>query len=302
MMHKSNVMQNELHMFLHYLRLERGLSDNTVAAYESDLKQWLSIFCERGITQLRQIERLHIIWVLAQMPEFGYKSATVFRKMAALRAFLKYLVAEGLLSVNPAEDMEMPKKGHRLPQVLSLKEVESLLTAPDPHKPLGNRDRSLLEMLYATGMRVSEVIGLHVADLDMQQGLVRCMGKGEKERVVPVGDQALEAVHAYLLHSRPVLLGQTNCRLLFVNRRGRPLTRQTVWKLVKQYARQAGLKEEITPHTLRHSFATHLLENGADLRAVQEMLGHTDIVTTQIYTHLTRKALKNIYNLAHPRA
>jgi integrase/recombinase XerD len=295
-------MEDYVGLFLNYLRVERGLAENTLAAYRADLGQWVRFLAARGVQSPAQVTRGHIAAFLLQQQRDGRRPATVARRLAAVRTFLKFLTAEGLVAANPAEDLGSPRLQQRLPHVLNLEEVERLLLVPDTGNPLGLRDRALLELLYATGLRVSEAVSLKAGDLDAAAGLLRCLGKGGRERVVPVGDEALRAVERYLQRARPALLKGRTSRYLFVNRRGRPLTRQTVWKLIKRYARRAGINREITPHTLRHSFATHLLENGADLRAVQEMLGHADIVTTQIYTHLTTRGLRAVYDRAHPRA
>lgn len=295
-------MEHYVDVFLNYLSVERGLADNTLAAYHGDLLGWVRFLAGQGVHGPTEIKGGHVTAYLLQLQREGRRPATSARRLSAVRAFLKFLAAEGIVDTNPAEHLGSPKAGHKLPRVLSVAEVERLLLAPDTGKPLGLRDAALLEVLYATGLRVSEVVNLKLGDLDVTGGLLRCLGKGQRERVVPVGDEALRVVGGYLQRSRPVLLQGRGTRFLFVNRRGRPLTRQTVWKLIKRYARRAGVDREITPHTLRHSFATHLLENGADLRAVQEMLGHADIVTTQIYTHLTTRGLRAVYDRTHPRA
>jgi integrase/recombinase XerD len=307
-------MEGYVELFLNYLRVERGLADNTLAAYRGDLRQWARFLAAQSVQLPVDIKGGHITAYLLRLQRDGRRSSTSARQLSALRVFLKFLAAEGLVGTNPAEHLGSPKVARRLPRVLQLDEVERLLLAPDTGSLLGLRDRALLELLYATGLRVSEAVSLKVGDLDAAGGLLRCLGKGQRERIVPVGDEALRAIEQYLLRSRPLLLKGRKMRLLFVNRRGRPLTRQTVWKLIKRYARQAGIdrcryqpgekgsESRIAPHTLRHSFATHLLENGADLRAVQEMLGHVDIVTTQIYTHLTTRSLRAVYDRTHPRA
>ena len=295
-------MERYVELFLGHLRVERGLAANTLAAYRADLAQWVRFLDNQGVRSPAAIRRGHITAFLLQLQRDGRRPATVARRLAAVRAFSKFLAAEGWAAADPAEEVGSPRLAHRLPPVLGVDEVEKLLEAPDTGNPLGLRDRALLELLYAAGLRVSEAVNLRVGDLDMAAGLVRCLGKGERERIVPVGEEALRVLGAYLRRARPGFLRGRSSRYLFLNRRGRPLTRQTVWKLLKRYARQAGINREITPHTLRHSFATHLLENGADLRAVQEMLGHADIVTTQIYTHLTTRGLRAVYDRTHPRA
>ncbi len=295
-------MEQYVELFLDYLRIERGLAVNTLTAYRADLARWVRFLARQGVQSPGDIKRGHITAFLEQLRRDGQQPATVARRLAAVRAFLKFLAAERLVATNPAEELGSPRLAHRLPHVLGLEEVQRLLEAPDTGSPLGLRDRALLELLYATGLRVSEAVSLRVGDLDMAAGLLRCLGKGGRERLVPVGDEALRVTGAYLRQARPRLLKGRPSRYLFLNRRGQPLTRQTVWKLLKRYAKRAGIDRQVTPHTLRHSFATHLLENGADLRAVQEMLGHADIVTTQIYTHLTTRGLRAVYDRTHPRA
>ncbi len=292
----------QLGLFLNHLNVERGLSENTLAAYRGDLRQFGAFLAAQGVRDLSAVQTRHITGYLLEQKREGRRPATVARRLSAVRAFLKFLAAEGLVPANPAEYTGSPKRAQRLPRVLRVDQVDRLLTAPDTANPLGLRDRALMEVLYASGLRVSEAVNLKTGDLDRRGGLVRCLGKGGRERVVPVGGEAVRLVDEYLSRSRPVLLKGRRTRFLFVNRRGRPLTRQTVWKLIKRYAREAGIQKEITPHTLRHCFATHLLENGADLRAVQEMLGHADIVTTQVYTHLTSRGLRAVYDRTHPRA
>lgn len=287
--------------FIDYLRVERGLAGNTLAAYRRDLAHFAAFLGKRDLP-LAAVDRPLLTAYLHDLDRAGRSSATRARRLAALRGFFRYLHEEGHLAADPTEGMASPRLERRLPRIVSVEEVVRLVGAPDPSRPEGLRDRALLELLYATGMRVSELVGLDLDDVHLEHGYARCRGKGSKERVVPVGVPALRAVREYLLHGRPRLVRNLGERALFLNRRGGRLSRQAVWKLIKAYARAAGIGRAMTPHTLRHSFATHLLAGGADLRSVQELLGHADVATTQIYTHLTRRHLLETYMRAHPRA
>ncbi|MBC7345200.1 MAG: site-specific tyrosine recombinase XerD, partial [Clostridia bacterium] len=249
-----------------------------------------------------QVTRPVIVAYLEHLKDRGRAPATISRHLATLKSFYQYLVQERVVSEDPTVDLESPRMGKRLPQVLSVEEVERLLRQPGTGKPHGIRDRAMLELLYATGLRVSELVSLNLEDIDLDGKCVRCLGKGGKERLVPMGEVAEKYVRLYLRRGRSRLVRFPGEKALFVNQQGKRLTRQGCWKIIKKYARQARISKVITPHTLRHSFATHLLENGADLRSVQEMLGHADIATTQIYTHLTRGKIKEVYKRAHPRA
>ncbi|MDA8147132.1 MAG: site-specific tyrosine recombinase XerD [Thermaerobacter sp.] len=288
--------------FLNYLGVERGLAANTLESYGRDLAQYRHYLGDDGGRSLDQVLPSTIVAYLLALQDQGKATATVARRLAALKAFYQYLVREGRLERDPTADLESPKLQKRLPRVLTVEEVEQVLGQPDLTKPVGLRDRAMLELLYATGIRVSELVALNLGDLNGAAGYIRCVGKGTKERIVPVGQPALEAVEAYLDRGRKRFLREPRELALFVNHHGRRLTRQGFWKIIKRYAREARLEKSITPHTLRHSFATHLLENGADLRSVQEMLGHADISTTQIYTHITQGKVREIYDKAHPRA
>lgn len=286
--------------YLNHLSVERGLSLNTLEAYSRDLNHF-AVFCQEHNYELKQADVQVLIDYLYLLRGEGHKASTVARKIAALRGFYSFLVAEKLLTKNPCSLLENPKQGQKLPQVLTLDEVDRLLAAPEREKPADYRDKAMLEVLYATGMRVSELLGLDVGDID-ELGFVKCLGKGNKERIIPIGSKALVAVSDYLLHGRNQLVLNSKQAALFVNRRGGRLSRQGFWKILKSYQLKAGITRPVSPHTLRHCFATHLLQNGADLRSVQEMLGHVDISTTQIYTHLTKNYLRDIYRKAHPRA
>ncbi|HEY8393286.1 MAG TPA: site-specific tyrosine recombinase XerD [Thermaerobacter sp.] len=287
--------------FIDYLRVERGLASNTLASYGRDLAHFAAFLRDRGLP-LAAVDRPLLMAYLHELHRSGRRAATRARRLAALRGFFRYLHEEGYLPADPTEGLASPRLERRLPRVLSVAEVTRLLNGPDASRPEGLRDRAMLELLYATGMRVSELVGLDLDDVHLDHGYARCRGKGGKERVVPVGVPALRAVRDYLLRGRPRLVRRLGERALFLNRRGGRISRQAVWKLLKTYARAAGIGRPVTPHTLRHSFATHLLAHGADLRSVQELLGHADVTTTQIYTHLTRRHLLETYMQAHPRA
>ena len=288
--------------YLHYLVVEKGLSRNTIESYGRDLRVFLDFVEGRGIRSFRQVTRGDVLAFLKELQGRGLSVRSVSRALISLRGLFRFLLLEGHLEEDPVEEMEVPRPPRSLPHVLSLQEVERILEAPDPGTPLGVRDRAMLELLYATGMRVSELVGLPPEGVDIQVGFVRVKGKGDKERVIPIGEVARERLDIYLREGRPRLLKGRESPYLFVNRQGRGLSRQGIWKLIKRYALQAGVLTPITPHTLRHSFATHLLERGADLRFVQVMLGHADIGTTQIYTHLNQEYLRKIYQQYHPRA
>ena len=288
--------------FLTHVRVEKGLSANTVEAYRRDLLKF-DDFAKKRKLSLEAVRRDDLVDFLAGLYRQKLESKTVARHLVTLRNFFRYAQVQELIVEDPSVTLESPKIRRSLPGYLRLEEVERLLQQPDAKTPLGQRDRAMLEVLYSTGLRVSELIGLRVTDLDAKVGCVRCIGKGDKERIVPVGKKALGMVEKYLREARPKLLGKVSgSPTLFVNRRGRQLTRVGVWKILSEYGRRAGLRVALTPHMLRHSFATHLLERGADLRSVQLMLGHSDISTTQIYTHVVEERLKQIYKAHHPRA
>jgi len=293
--------------FLAYLDLERGLSRNTLEAYRTDLQQFGVWLEEQGLSAL-EVTHTQLTDFIAQLGtgERGkgraVAPATVQRKVACLRSFYRHLRLEGTIEHDPAAELHGPRKSQRLPQVLSREEVARLLGGPKGTTPRALRDRALLELMYACGLRVSEAVGLELADVDLEEGMLRARGKGSKERIVPVGREAVAAVRAWLQRGRPVLVGLTPEPHLFVNQRGQGLTRQGLYKIVQRHARAAGLEGRMSPHTLRHSFATHLLAGGCDLRSLQEMLGHADLATTQLYTQLSAERLKDAYFSAHPRA
>lgn len=295
-------MEDERKDFLHYLKIERGLSHNTLMSYERDLTQYVTFLQKNTeVSNVRMITRTHIMQYLHHLNDLNRSQSTIARTLSSIRAFHQFLVREQLAQSDPSLHIETPKKERKLPKILSMKEVDALL-AMDAQDALSIRNKAMLEMLYATGLRVTELVSLKVSDLHLTMGFVRCLGKGSKERIIPLGNMAKNSVEIYLSSSRSELVKQNQTDELFVNHHGRPLSRQGFWKILKAVAKDVGVEKEITPHTLRHSFATHLLENGADLRAVQEMLGHADISTTQIYTHVSKARLTDIYRSYHPRA
>jgi integrase/recombinase XerD len=294
--------QNLILEFIDYLGKEKGLADNTLESYSRDLRQYSSFLENDGGGSLKDAERATIISYLLHLKKQGKAAATIARRLAALKSFYQFLLEQEYVEADPTSNLESPKLEKRLPKVLTVKEVETLLKQPNSATPAGLRDKAMLELLYATGIRVSELISLDLGDVNLDMSFVRCTGKGARERIVPLGSIAQRNAREYLERGRPRLLKQPDQPALFVNHHGRRLTRQGFWKIVKKYADVAKIKKHITPHTLRHSFATHLLENGADLRSVQEMLGHADISTTQVYTHVTKGRLKEVYARTHPRA
>src|SRR5690625_259904 len=289
--------------FFHYLQIERGLSENTLKSYRRDLKQYY-LYIEKVMQKQswEDITRSDVIGFLHMLKDDGKSTATIARNTSTIRLFHQFLIREQIVSHDPSLHIETPRKDRKLPDILSPDDIDKLLTINET-TPLAIRNKAMLELLYATGLRVTELITLEISDLHLTMGFVRCLGKGSKERIVPLGHHAIAAIEEYLESARPKLTkNRLDANVLFVNQHGRPLTRQGFWKVLKTVAQNAGLEKRITTHTLRHSFATHLLENGADLRAVQEMLGHSDISTTQIYTHVTRTRLKDMYQSYHPRA
>lgn len=288
--------------FIYYITVEKGLTKNTLESYQRDIRQFLQFLTKNKIDSLEQVNRSVIVMYLGHLKSKGYASSTVSRNIASLRSFFNFLAQENITPDNPALQLESPRIEKKLPRVLTLKEVDQLLSQPPLNTANGLRDKAMLELLYASGIRVSELVSLNTADFNQEVGFLRCRGKGMKERIVPVGSTAISFVRQYLKQGRVKLVKTSDEKSLFVNHHGRRLTRQGFWKILKKYAGNAGIPGEITPHTLRHSFATHLLENGADLRSVQEMLGHSDISTTQIYTHITRRKIREVYDKTHPRA
>jgi len=291
-----------LEEYLSYLTVERGLSDNTLVSYRQDLTGYAEFCRKTGLKSLADADRNTVMSFLYQQQLAGRSPATIARRLASAKSFYKYLIAEDIINKDPTAELEFPKLAQKLPRVLTVAEVDRLLDRPNLTEPAGRRDKAMLELLYATGIRVTELISLDLEHVNLSGGFIRCFGKGSKERIVPMGDSAVDYLKEYLAHGRGLLCKTAGAKALFTNRHGRRLTRQGFWKIIKGYAIKSGINKEITPHTIRHSFATHLLENGADLRSVQEMLGHADIGTTQIYTHLTKQRIKEIYDQNHPRA
>ena len=294
-------MEQYLDHFMNHLTVERGLAVNTLEAYGRDLTRYLDFLEKESIASIDDIAGVHVVRFLSSLKDEGLAPRSRTRSLVAIRGFHKFLVAEKITQTNPAGRIESMRLMQSLPDTLTPREVEKLLASSGESTPIGLRDRAMLELLYATGLRVSELVGLKLGDVQAMIGCVRTLGKGRKERIVPVGEAALVEIDTYLRHARPVLEKKSGSSYLFLNRSGKGLTRQGFWKIIKRRALQAGIRKNITPHTLRHSFATHLLENGADLRAVQAMLGHADISTTQIYTHVTRDRLRRLHEQFHPR-
>ena len=287
--------------FLNYLLVEKGLAQKTLEAYSRDIIRYRNFLSENKSTAFSEEDTPLILKHLILLRKTGLAARSRARHLVAIRGFYRFLVQEKILRNDPARLIDLPKSGLKLPHVLSREEIELLLKAPDTDKPIGVRDAAMLELLYAAGLRVSELINLKLHDINLEAGFVRIFGKGSRERIVPVGGHAIEKINTYLKTVRSRRLKQTTSPFLFIARAGKPMTRQGFWKLLSRYGMQAGLKKRISPHSLRHSFASHLLEGGADLRAVQIMLGHVDISTTQIYTHVTRDHLKKLHQKFHPR-
>ena len=296
-------MKQAIDSFLDYMTVERGVSTNTLAAYRNDLYQLVEYLRpDRGDSKVggwRDVDGQVLSTYVLRLHDLGYSDATRARKVASAKSLFGFLTEEGLISRDPTEDLSSPRLGRSLPDTLTVEDVERLLEAS---AAASKRDGAMLELLYASGMRVSELVSLDLEDVDLEQGSVRCFGKGSKERVIPIHRKAAEAVRAYLEEARPALATKRSMRSLFLNRRGERLSRQGFWLVLKGYARRAGINGKLTPHTLRHSFATHLLQGGAPLRHVQELLGHASITTTQVYTHLTSEHVRAEYDSAHPRA
>ncbi len=303
-----SMLKEEINSFLNYLTVEKGFSDNTVAAYRNDLSG-LASFAEEAaskqglVPSWNSLGRQDILSYLLYLNERSYVPTTRARKVAAARSFFKFLVAEGIIKENPTQNVKSPIVGRSLPKPISVSQVRALLEQPTKRStPDAKRDAAMLQLLYAGGMRVSELVSLNLKDVNTEVGDVRCLGKGHKERLIPIHRQAASAIEEYVKEARPHLVRNDQEKALFVNRRGERLTRQGFWQILKEYAKAAGLESSVTPHTLRHSFATHMLSGGADLRAVQELLGHANISTTQVYTHLTTEHIRRSYERSHPRA
>ena len=304
---KKTQMRESVDGFLNFMAVERGVSPNTLAAYRSDLDQLVQYLQsrnegDRGIDGWERVDEQSISAYLLQLHDRGYSDTTRARKVASAKSLFSFLMEEDVIEKDPTENLSSPRLGRSLPEVLTVDEVDRLLTASQGDSPEAKRDQTMLELLYATGMRVSELVSLEMDDLNLEQGFVRCFGKGAKERLIPIHQKASGGLSAYLEEARPLMANGRSGSSVFLNRRGQRLTRQGFWLILKDYARRAGINGKITPHTLRHSFATHLLRGGAPLRHVQELLGHASITTTQVYTHLTSEHVRAEYDKAHPRA
>ncbi|MFC4760454.1 site-specific tyrosine recombinase XerD [Fructobacillus durionis] len=295
------MLPQEMADYLRVIQVERGLSQNTVKAYQQDLTTFTK-FLEEQHKTVQDVDHLLVLTFLNQLRAKGRANTSVARMVTTLRKCFSYLKKEGLVAHDPMQNIKPPKKAQHLPAVLTIEEVDRLLDVPDLTKTLGIRNKAMLELMYATGLRVSELVNLTLADLHLDMSLIQTIGKGDKERIIPVGEVAVDWLKTYLRDSRPKLLKDKKADQIFLNDHGRPISRQGVWQLIKKLVKEAGIEKDVSPHTLRHSFATHILENGADLRIVQELLGHSDISTTQIYTHISKGRLTQVYDQYHPRA
>ena len=303
--HLSSNMIDEalIESFLNYLIVECGLSDNTIKGYKGDLRNFSNYLQDEGIKQFQDLRAKMIVSFIEKEKRRGLSENSISRSLVTIKMLYKYMIMEGKISANPMSSVNTLKLQKHLPEVLHYKTVEKILRAPDCNDKLGIRDKAILELMYATGARVSEVASIKVSWINFDYGYIRCQGKGSKQRIVPMGAEASKSIRRYLQEVRPLLVKmEADEPLLFLSRTGKKLRRENIWSIVKKYAIKAGIRSNISPHTLRHSFATHLLEGGADLRSVQEMLGHSNISTTQIYTHIDRKYLKSIHQKFHPRA
>lgn len=294
-------MREPIDTFLSYLSVERGLSRNTIVSYRRDLNSYIDFVSSHYVDALSKISKNDITNFMMNQKDKGISANSIARRLAAIRMFHRFLARERIVKGDPSSLIDSPRLWKKIPDTLSLNEVERLLAQPDIRDRQGSRDKAILETLYATGMRVSEIVNLKADNVNLDIGYLRCIGKGNKERVIPLGKKAIVSIKRYLEINRPYFLKTKESEFLFLSRLGRRLSRQSVWKIIKRYAKYAKIKKPIKPHTLRHSFATHLLERGADLRSVQEMLGHSNISTTQIYTHINKERLKAIHKMYHPR-
>jgi integrase/recombinase XerD len=296
-----NSIHEQIDQYINYLIVEKGLADATIDSYSGDLKKFIAFLKLCRINLITDSDTTVILKYLILLREEGLSARSRARHLVTLRGFFKFLIQEKILKKDPTRIVDLPKTGIKLPDVLSIEEIVKIINTPDTSKPRGVRDAAMLELIYAAGLRVSELIHVKLQDINLEMGFVRTFGKGSKERIVPIGSEAKEKINDYLIHARFILLKNNVSIFLFVARAGKPMTRQGFWKLLKKYAMQAGIGKKITPHSFRHSFASHLLEGGADLRAVQMMLGHVDISTTQIYTHVARDHLMKLHEQFHPR-
>lgn len=295
-------MQDIVDEYLRFIQIEKGLSENTIAAYRRDLNHYLNYLAAQKISNLDFINRQIVQQWFGVLHDEGRSTKSIARFTSTIRSFHQFALREKYAAKDPTVLIETPKYERKLPDVLSIDEIDLLLTTPETSKNNGYRDRTMLELLYATGIRVSELINIELEDVNLLMGFVKVFGKGNKERIIPLGETVIELLKTYIENVRPQLLKKQVTHTLFLNMQGKPLTRQGIWKIIKQTGAKAGIQKRLTPHTLRHSFATHLLENGADLRAVQEMLGHSDISTTQLYTHVSKTQIRKMYQQYHPRA
>ena len=300
-MKKENPYLPLIDEFMQHILVERGLARNTKDAYERDLLKYTRYLITHHVGQIKKVDRRHITNYLLSLKEKGMSSNSISRNLAAVKMFHRYLLRERILEHDITSVIDTPRVWKRIPGYLSMKEVDDLLGAPRSDKRLERRDKAILEMFYATGMRVSEIANVKIGDMNLNMGYIRCFGKGSKERVIPLGRRAIEAIERYRARDRKKMLSKNDTDTLFISRLGKKMTRLSFWKIIKKYRKRAGIRKDISPHTLRHSFATHLLERGADLRSVQEMLGHTDISTTQIYTAISKDRLKKVHAKFHPR-
>jgi len=296
---KDHAEDQLLDQFINHIKVERGLAANTILAYNHDLMGFFEFLKKRGVSPIQVNQDDLLSFIAEKKTQLSPRS--LVRNLVSIRMFYRFLVTEGRIESNPARIMGIPKMYRYLPDILSRDEVEALLLQPDIQTVLGKRDKAILELLYATGLRVTELISLKMIDINLEVGFIRTIGKGSKERIIPMGTKAMDSLKEYLTDSRPSFPKKEEFSYIFLNSRGRPMTRQGLWKIIKSYALKAGITKTVTPHTIRHSFATHLLEGGADLRSIQIMLGHSDISTTQIYTHIARERLKEIHERYHPR-
>ena len=303
-MAEKKINQNPVEEYLMHLKIERGLADNSIESYQRDIKHYTQFLEKEKINDWNEIDRYVIVLFLQRLKESGKSDNSIIRMTSSLRQFHQFMRQEKFTIKDVMQSVDTPKKAETLPKVMSMKEVDKLLETPDTETEIGLRDRAILEVMYATGLRISELINLKMNELHLTMGFIQTIGKGNKERILPIGGMAIQCLNEYLEDSRPIFESRSaeESPYVFLNSRGKGLSRQGVWKNIKKTVQLAGIKQNVTPHMIRHSFATHLLENGADLRIVQELLGHSDISTTQIYTHITKARMKDIYKEYHPRA
>lgn len=291
--------------YIHYLSIEKGLANNSIEAYLRDISRFFMFINDElkmDVSQIESISKEHLLKYFKQINIEGLSKRTQARYIASLKSYFRFLIREAVIKKDPTDIIDTPKKDKKLPDYLSIDEIERLLQSIDVTTTLGYRDRTMLEITYGAGLRVSELLSLKTEDINLELGFIRCYGKGNKERIIPIGEIALDFLNIYLANIRPKIQKNIKTKELFLNSRGKSMSRQGFFKILLNYGNKAGIMKHLSPHTLRHSFATHLLENGADLRSVQEMLGHSDISTTEIYTHLSMKQIKKVYDKTHPRA